>query len=43
MCIHMHHSDVHLDHVSYSMGVFRAMGTLINLLILIMTDHHCTY
>ena len=25
MCIHMHHSDTHLDHVIYSMGALRAI------------------
>jgi len=33
MCIHMHHSDTHLDHVSYSMGVLRASVIAISLLI----------
>ena len=33
MCIHIHHCDIHLDHVSYSMGGFRAMDIFISLLI----------
>ena len=33
MCIHMHHSDTHLDQVSYSMGVLRAFVIAISLLI----------
>ena len=33
MCIHMHHSDTHLDHVSYSMGVLGVSVIAISLLI----------
>ena len=34
MCIHMHHFDIHLDHASYFMGVFRVMVIFIILLYL---------
>ena len=33
MCIHMHHSDTHLDHAIYSMGALRAIVIAIILLI----------
>ena len=32
MCIHMRHSDIHLGHVIYFMGVFWVMDIFISLL-----------
>ena len=43
MCIHMHHFDIHLDHVSYSMGVFRVMVISISLLYLWSTQSICLF
>ena len=43
MCIHMHHFDIHLDHVSYSMGVFRVMVIFISLLYLWSTQSICLF
>ena len=40
MYIHLHHSDTHLDQISYSMGVFRVIVNSARLLVCIIPNHN---